>query len=235
LAGISFWVMVLFLFFALVNYSRILLYRSITSRPGNYRQLGMIALGINSFFFLLTGVFLSKLLGFLDPTFLKTILAAIPLSPEIVFAGLLILDLELLWLSVLLLRFQPGAQPIAAGRVRQTSLIWVLFSLGMIGITFYFIFWPNIVANQILNTGLPGTALLENISPTGVIVNDQPRCKLQLKVTTASGEVYNTVLYMVISPVYLPQFQPGRYLKIKYDQKDRKKVAVEDIIWEEKR
>jgi len=39
---------------------------------------------------------------------------------------------------------------------------------------------------------------------------------------------------MVISPVYLPQFQSGARLKVKIDPKDKRKVAVEDIIRERK-
>lgn len=104
-------------------------------------------------------------------------------------------------------------------------LIFIL-ALGMMWI---FFLQGDFEQDQILKNGVPGRATVLDIGTTGVIVNDQPKARLFLKVYPASGEAYKTTLEMVISPVYLPQFQPGAKLIIKIDQKNKQKVAVEAI------
>lgn len=116
---------------------------------------------------------------------------------------------------------------------RFSPFIPLFISLAVFAAAGVFIFGPQFFQEKVLENGLPGTAVILDIAPTGVIVNDQPRCKLDLKVTTAAGEVYDTTIYMIISPVYLPQFQPGAKLMIKYDPQDKKKVAVESVVRKE--
>lgn len=85
-------------------------------------------------------------------------------------------------------------------------------------------------SEKILKTGLPARATILEIEPTGTYFNNQPQVRMLLEVNTATGENYQTEHKEIISPVYLPQFQPGAELVIKYDPKDRKKVAIESVV-----
>ena len=108
-------------------------------------------------------------------------------------------------------------------------LVMILIAFGSL---YYFILGPDFTQKHLIKNGLPGRATIIDIGTTGVIVNDQPRVKLLLEVEPENGAKYETEIRMVISPVYLPQFQPGAKLKVRIDPKDDKKVAVEDIIKE---
>lgn len=108
---------------------------------------------------------------------------------------------------------------------------WIVFWMIMIAavvFTFYSIFWPEHQREQLIRYGLPGTAVILNADPTGNIYNSQPEIRLRLRVTPADGSSYEAETEMIINPIYVPQFQPGKTVKIKYDREDRSKVAIEE-------
>ncbi|MDD5382770.1 MAG: hypothetical protein PHH60_03850 [Candidatus Margulisbacteria bacterium] len=221
----------LLLILAFANYLRISAFRMITSnKQFNPKLSGMIAIEATSLLIVLTFMYFLYMQGALGISIVEQLLAQVPLQKIVVFLLLLILDLELIWLGVTLLTFRPETGRTGIDKVRLLPAVWIIFSIMMVAVAVVFIFGPQLQQNRILENGLPGQAEVLNIAPTGVLVNDQPRCKLDLKVTTASGEVYETTLFMVISPVYLPQFQPGANLNIRYDRQNKKEVAVESII-----
>lgn len=65
--------------------------------------------------------------------------------------------------------------------------------------------WAEMEHNRLIKAGLPVMTEILDIGTMGTIVNEQPR-------------------------VYLPQFQPGATLKVKYDQSNKHKIAVENVI-----
>lgn len=117
-------------------------------------------------------------------------------------------------------------------RVRKKGL--PLISIGIMIFVFIAFFGVRAMffgaSEKILKTGLPARATILEIEPTGVYFNRQPQVRMLLEVNTATGENYQTEHKEIISPVYLPQFQPGVELVIKYDAKDKKKVAIESVV-----
>lgn len=96
----------------------------------------------------------------------------------------------------------------------------------VVGALFYFLY-PEYEQEQIRKNGLPAKGTILTIEPTGNIYNDQPQVKIHLQVEPEQKPKYETDVYMIISPVYLPQFQPGQKVNVKYDPKDPSKVAIE--------
>lgn len=77
--------------------------------------------------------------------------------------------------------------------------------------------------------GIPAKAIILSIIDTGGYYNDRPQVKMILEVRPENQEPYETEIKMFISPVYLPQYQPGAHLKVLYDPKNPKKVIVESV------
>lgn len=97
-----------------------------------------------------------------------------------------------------------------------------------IGFAFYSFFWRDYQRDKLIERGLPATAVILNADPTGNTYNSQPEIRLKLRVSPPQGQPYETETEMVINPIYAPQFQPGKSVKVKYDPEDRSKVAVEE-------
>ncbi|PIU56712.1 MAG: hypothetical protein COS89_05710 [Deltaproteobacteria bacterium CG07_land_8_20_14_0_80_38_7] len=110
------------------------------------------------------------------------------------------------------------------------SILFGVVPILIIAGIFYMFFGSELEQREILKTGKPAKALLLNIEPTGTIINDQPQVKMLIEVKAPELNIYQTELKMVISPVYLPQFQPGAVLNIKYDSDDPSRVAVESVV-----
>ena len=84
--------------------------------------------------------------------------------------------------------------------------------------------WEN---DRIIETGLPASGTIVDIVDTGNLYNDQPQVEVTVDVKPPEGETYRAKTLMIISPVYMSQFQPGKIVNIKYDPADRTKIAIE--------
>ena len=114
------------------------------------------------------------------------------------------------------------AEPIAG--IFMTVVIGGMFSL------FYFtLFKPMIESARILKIGLPATATVLQLSDTGVTVNHNPQVKLLLEVTPLDNTPsFQAETKLVVSRIQTSAFQPGSVLQVKYDPKNRTKVAIDD-------
>jgi hypothetical protein len=123
---------------------------------------------------------------------------------------------------------QPSPSPSAK---KPTNLGWIFFGIIMAGaffFTVYSLIWPDMAREKILREGSPATAVILDADPTGNVSNSQPEIRLRLKVSPPDGSSYETETVMVVNPVYIPEFQPGKTVKVKYDKEDRSKVAIEE-------
>jgi hypothetical protein len=107
-----------------------------------------------------------------------------------------------------------------------------LFVIGVLAIAFAFsawiFWWPEHLRDELMKTGIPADAVILSADPTGNVYNNQPQVRLALEVHPKDGAVYKAETRMIINPVYIPQFQPGTRVHIRYDQKDKTKVAIEE-------
>ena len=114
-------------------------------------------------------------------------------------------------------------------RKNKLKLIIPLMVIAGIAIPLYFFFYPEYQRNQLLNTGIPAEGTILRLEDTGNRFNDHPQVKLWLEVRPQGVPAFETTTKMIISPVYLPQFQPGAIVQLRYDPDDNTKVAIESI------
>ncbi|MBN2057820.1 MAG: hypothetical protein JW782_03385 [Candidatus Saganbacteria bacterium] len=138
---------------------------------------------------------------------------------------------------IAILTFIAGATMLALGSLNMTGGLdqrlgrfivgpAMAFGFFMMG---YFLLLSPYQDLKLIQNGEPAMAEIVKISPTGNLINEQPEVRLFLVVRPENGPEYETTKRMVISPVYLPQFQPGAQLKIKYDPNNIKRIAVEAV------
>lgn len=104
----------------------------------------------------------------------------------------------------------------------------VAISLAVFLIPAAIFFWPEYQRSQLIENGLPAEATILEIRPTGSTYNDQPQVRIRLEVRPEGGAAYAAETEMIINPVYLPQFQPGKIVRVRYDADDPSKVAIEE-------
>jgi hypothetical protein len=79
---------------------------------------------------------------------------------------------------------------------------------------------------EILRDGTPAKARVADIRPTGNMFNDQPEVTISMQVQPAAGEPFSAKVVTFMSPVYLPRFQPGALVDVRFDPKKPNDVAL---------
>lgn len=103
------------------------------------------------------------------------------------------------------------------------SLVFILIFGGV----FWSVFRPMAVQNKLLKTGISATAVIKELSDTGVTVNNSPQIKLLLEVTPPTGAPYLVQTKTLISRLQTSMYQPGMVLAVKIDLNDKNKVAID--------
>lgn len=78
---------------------------------------------------------------------------------------------------------------------------------------------------RLMKTGVSATGKITKVEDTRVTVNKNPKVRLFVKVTPASGEPFDAVIEMIVSRVQIPRV--GDNVKIWYDPKNRDEIIVE--------
>ena len=84
----------------------------------------------------------------------------------------------------------------------------------------------QVVASELLTTGVDGQATIGQIMHTGKTVNMMPEISFDMQVSVAGGAPVQVHHVQVISPVSIPQIQPGMTVPVKVDPNDPNKVHV---------
>jgi hypothetical protein len=79
---------------------------------------------------------------------------------------------------------------------------------------------------RILKEGVPAKARVMTIGSTGNFHNDQPEVRILLEVMPDAGEPFDSQLITYMSPVYLPRFQPGSIVEVRFDPGKHTDVAL---------
>lgn len=124
---------------------------------------------------------------------------------------------------------KPGAQGQYDAKTKGIITLGIIV-LAAVGLIFplFFMFYPEYQRDQLLKTGVPAQAEIVSIRPTGNTFNDQPQVSIIVRVMPENEEPYEAEVKMIINPVYLVQFQPGKTVQVRYDAEDRTKVAIEE-------
>ncbi len=118
-------------------------------------------------------------------------------------------------------------QPNQPSPKKNSNFKIVLVILGLAILPIAFFLYPEFERSQILEDGIPAQGTIIKVRDTGNRFNDQPQVKVWVKVEPDKAEPYEAMTKMVISPVYIPQFQPGKRVRVRYDADDPTKIAIE--------
>jgi hypothetical protein len=103
-----------------------------------------------------------------------------------------------------------------------------IFLLGTVILALVFV--PMMIADRrnerILREGVPAKARVTDIVPTGSHHNEDPEVVLSLEVTPAQGKPFASTVETHMSVVYLPRFQPGSIVNVRFDPKKPEDVAL---------
>lgn len=103
-------------------------------------------------------------------------------------------------------------------------------SLVFTGAILWFTLRPLLQNSQkrtaILQSGIPATAMIVQLSETGMMVNYQPQVKIVMQVNPPNGAPYQTDTVMVVSQLQIPRIQPGMVVPVKIDPANPANVAL---------
>ncbi len=85
-------------------------------------------------------------------------------------------------------------------------------------------------ACEILAIGKPATATIERLIDTGTTINNDPVVDFVLTVTPPEGDPWEAHSKALVGRLDVPGFQPGRVVPVKFDPKDRSRVALD--LWD---
>ena len=91
----------------------------------------------------------------------------------------------------------------------------------MLLVLFLFFWWRHTRKQRvraILATGLPGRAVVNSISDTGITINNSPRIRLNLTVTPDGGTPFAATMGMNVSRLEAPASWIGRVLEVRIDR-----------------
>ncbi|MBM3672839.1 MAG: hypothetical protein FJW86_11760 [Actinobacteria bacterium] len=80
---------------------------------------------------------------------------------------------------------------------------------------------------ELLTTGMPGTATVKGLQDTGQIVNFNPQVVLDLEVTIEGKGAYPVQFSTTIPQVHIPMVQPGNTIGVRVDPNDPSSVAID--------
>jgi hypothetical protein len=85
-------------------------------------------------------------------------------------------------------------------------------------------------ACEILAIGIPATGTIVRLIDTGRTINQDPVVEFVVQVAPVEGEAYEARTKSLVSRLDVPSVQPGRKVPLKYDPRDRMRIALD--LWE---
>lgn len=112
-------------------------------------------------------------------------------------------------------------------------VVVILISLSICFLAFMVIrqsFEANREVKYILKNGVPAEATVSSLRQTNTEINGHPEVYIGLTIPREHAEPYRTIIKAVIYIVNIPQYEPGRKVKVKMLEADGKiKVALEGV------
>ncbi len=119
-----------------------------------------------------------------------------------------------------------GSLPFAGGAMVMTGGIFVVVAIILI-VAGFFIGRSAARSDQILQTGIPGSATITGLTQTGVYLNENPQIQMNLLVQLP-GEVPYAANHKEFVPLMLlGRLSSGAPLSVRVDQLDRSKIVID--------
>lgn len=82
-------------------------------------------------------------------------------------------------------------------------------------------------ARELHRIGESAQGLILEIIDTGMTINNDPVVWLVLKVYPTEGDPYQAETKAWISRVHVPQFQPGKFIPVRFDPANKSRVSID--------
>jgi hypothetical protein len=79
---------------------------------------------------------------------------------------------------------------------------------------------------MLMASGIPGQARIDQVSDTGVTVNDNPQVQFNLTVTIPGRDPYPATLTQVVSRIAIGSFQPGATVPVRVSPDDPQTLMI---------
>jgi hypothetical protein len=80
---------------------------------------------------------------------------------------------------------------------------------------------------KLIASGVSARAVITSLDQTGTYINEQPKCRIGLRVEPEQGPPFDTAAVQVVMLTQIPQFQPGQVVTVRYDPNNPGEVAIE--------
>jgi len=109
----------------------------------------------------------------------------------------------------------------------------IVLSVTLLGlIPFAYMLYPELERDRLITNGMPAEARILKIEYTGNQINRQPQMRLWLEVRPPNGIPYKAQAKMIVSAMHAPRFQPGKFVRVRFDPEKKQNVAVEGPLVE---
>ncbi len=81
-------------------------------------------------------------------------------------------------------------------------------------------------AQSLMATGIVGQATIDQVTDTGVTVNDNPQVQFNLTVTLPGRDPYPATLTQVVSRIVIGNFQPGATVPVRVSPDDPQTLMI---------
>jgi hypothetical protein len=105
------------------------------------------------------------------------------------------------------------------------ALVFLLVAV-LLAIGFGPMIYREYKSNRTLEHGLDASARVLAIRETGNLHNNQPEVRIQLEVEPADRNAFKASVTTFMSPVYIPRFQPGATVAVRYDPASIQSVVL---------
>jgi hypothetical protein len=110
----------------------------------------------------------------------------------------------------------------------EENLVFIIILGVVLAVTVGPVIWNHFKKSEVLGSGVETTARIIDVADTGRRHNTNPVVKIRLVVKAVEGDEYDAEITSPVSPVKLMEYKAGATVKVKYDPKDHKNVAIVD-------
>ena len=107
------------------------------------------------------------------------------------------------------------------------TVISLVFSLVVILVVFKMVS-GSMGDKQTLQNGVPGTAMVMSLAPTGTVINDLYYvCNIGLRVQLPTQAAYDVIIKQSVPITAMARVNPGSSIGVKVDPTDQTKVVID--------
>lgn len=114
-------------------------------------------------------------------------------------------------------------------KVNDTVLVVAFFgaiAVAVVAFAYGGALWRDLRDRRLLADGLPASAQVIAVVPTGNFFNNQPEMRIRLEVRPSQGESFAAEVIRVVGVADMPRLAPGQVVTVRYSPEAGHRVAI---------